>query len=62
MDLTPSTLRTLAEYHAGRDLEDRLAHVEDVIRQQADGLRWAADEIERLQSELDRCKSAGPTV
>lgn len=60
--MTPCTLRTLAEYHAGRDLADRLAHVEDVIRQQADGLRWAADEIERLQAELDRCKSTAPAV
>ena len=60
--MTPTHLRTLASYHAGTDLTARIAHVEDVIRQQAEGLRWAANEIERLQAELDRCKSTAPAV
>lgn len=60
--MTPSTIRTLAQFHSGTDLPARLAHAEDIIRQQREGLAWAADEIERLQAELDRCKSAAPTV
>ena len=60
--MTPSTLRTLAQFHSGTDLQARLAHAEDVIRQQREGLVWAADEIERLQAELDRCKSQAPSV
>ena len=60
--MTHSTLRTLAQYHSGADLQARLAHAEDIIRQQREGLAWAADEIERLQAELERCKSTAPTV
>ena len=60
--MTLDTIRTLAQYHSGTDLQAHLAHAEDIIRQQREGLAWAADEIERLQAELDRCKSEAPTV
>lgn len=55
--MTTSNLRTLAKFHSGTDLSARVAHAEEVIRQQAEALRWAADEIERLQTELERCKT-----
>lgn len=50
--MTPTHLRTLALHHSGTDLLARVAHAEEVIRQQAEALRWAADEIERLRAGL----------
>jgi phage terminase large subunit-like protein len=58
--MTPSTLRTLAQFHSGTDLQARLADAEDIIRQQREGLAWAADEIERLQAELKAARAAAP--
>lgn len=60
--MTPHDLRTLAEYRTGSDLAERIAHAEDIIRRQREGLAWAVAEIERLQAELARCKSAAPAV
>lgn len=57
-------LRTLAAYKAGRDLAERLAYTEDLMRQQAGALLEAADEIDSLRAmvvtltrELEHCKS-----
>lgn len=61
-DLTLKALRTLAYYHSDAGLQQRLAHTEDIIRRQREGLAWAVAEIERLQAELDRCKSTAPAV
>lgn len=58
--MTPSTLRTLARFHSGLNLVANLQHAEDVIRQQRDGLAWAADEIDRLTAELEAARAAAP--
>ena len=58
--MTPSRLRTLAQFHSGTDLQARLAHAEDVIRQQREGLAWAADEIDRLTAALEAARAAAP--
>ena len=56
--MTPSRLRTLATFHSGLNLVAYLQHAEDVIRQQRDGLNWAADEIDRLTAELEAARAA----
>lgn len=58
--MTPSRLRALARFHSGTDLQARLAYAEGVIRQQRDGLTWAADEIDRLTAELEAARAAAP--
>ena len=58
--MTPYRLRTLAQFHSGTDLKARLADAEDIIRQQREGLAWAADEIERLTAELEAARAAAP--
>ena len=58
--MTPSNLRTLARFHSGIHLVANLQHAEDVIRQQRDGLNWAADEIDRLTAELKAARAAAP--
>ena len=55
-----ATLRLLARYFSGRHLVDELRHTEDIIRQQRDGLNWAADEIDRLNAELEAARAAVP--
>lgn len=50
--MSPNHLRTLSEYHSGLDLVERMKHAEGVVAQQAEGLRWAAEEIERLQARV----------
>lgn len=58
--MTPNRLRTLARFHSGTDLQARLAYAEGVIRQQRDGLAWAADEIDRLTAELEAARATAP--
>lgn len=53
-----ATLRLLARYFSGTHLVDELRHTEDIIRQQRDGLNWAADEIDRLNAELEAARAA----
>jgi hypothetical protein len=52
-------LRLLSGYHMGTDLLDRLAAAERFQRQQCQALAQAADEIERLTTEL-QAKQAQP--
>jgi len=53
-----ATLRLLARYFSGTHLVDELRHTEDIIRQQRDGLNWAADEIDRLNADLEAARAA----
>lgn len=46
-------LRLLSGYHLGTDLVDRLTAAERCQRQQREALALAADEIERLTTELE---------
>jgi len=46
-------LRLLSGYHLGTDLLDRLAAAERFQCQQCQALAQAADEIERLTTELE---------
>ena len=60
-------LRLLSGYHLGTDLVDRLAAAERFQRQQRDALAMAADEVERLNAELDAlrasvCKGPAPAA
>jgi hypothetical protein len=52
-------LRLLSGYHIGADLLERLANAEQGQRQQREALAQAADEIERLTTEL-QAKQAQP--
>lgn len=45
-------LREIAENHYGRDLSSRLALADAILKQQADSLLHAAEEIERLQATV----------
>ena len=36
--LTLNDLRTLTQFHSGQDLQARLAHTEDIVRRQREGL------------------------
>jgi hypothetical protein len=60
-------LRLLSGYHIGADLLERLANAEQGQRQQRDALAMAADEVERLNAELDAlrasvCKGPAPAA
>ena len=44
-------LRELAAYHGNVHLVEHVKHAEAVITRQAEALRRAADEIERLRNE-----------
>lgn len=64
MAIDTARMRTVAGYHVGSDLVDRLAHADWIVRQQAVELTEAADEIDSLRAmvvtltqELERCKS-----
>lgn len=44
MSLTLNALRALAMFHSDPGLQQRLAHTEDIICRQRDGLAWAVAE------------------
>lgn len=58
-------LRIAAGYYFGKDLAERLAHADWIVRQQSQALVKAADEIDSLRAmvvtltqELERCKTS----
>lgn len=69
MPADTSRLRMTAGYFFGKDLAERLAHADWIVRQQSEALVEAADEIDSLRAmvvtltqELERCKTRHVSV
>lgn len=54
----PSELRSVAAYHHGIDLVERLRTVERTVEAKNKALHAAADEIERLQARVKELERA----